>query len=162
MIEQTLVLLKPDCIMRGFMGEIISRFEKAGFKVTAMEMVWHDKEFFREHYHDVAERHSEEILKMNLDAMTTGPVVAMVLEGVNAVENVRKMVGPTEPRKAAPGTIRGDYSAYTYGLADERKIAVRNLLHASADKSDAEREVKLWFKSEEIHSYKTVHDLFVA
>lgn len=162
MIERTLVLLKPDCVMRGFMGELITRFERAGLKMIGMKMVWKDEKFFEKHYHDVEERHGREILEMNLRAMVTGPVLAMVIEGSNAIEGVRKMVGPTEPKKAAPGTIRGDYSHYTYQLADSNKIAIRNLIHASADAKDAELEINLWFKEEELHSYKTVHDVFVS
>ena len=89
------------------------------------------------------------------------PVVAMVIKGPHAIEIVRKMVGPTEPRKAAPGTIRGDYSHHTYALADAKKIALRNLIHASADEGDAKRELELWFTEEEMHTYKTVHDVVV-
>lgn len=159
--QKTLVLLKPDCVMRQFVGEIITRFEKAGYKIIAMKMVWYDNDFFEKHYHDVEERHSRKILEMNLKAMTTGPIIAMVIEGINAIESVRKMVGPTEPKKAAPGTIRGDYSHYTYKLADKKEIAVRNLIHASADKKDAKYEIDLWFDKKELHSYKTVHDAFV-
>jgi len=162
MIERTLVLLKPDCVMRCFMGEVLTRFERAGYKVVGMKMVWKDDKFLEKHYYDVEERHGREIMEMNLKAMTDGPVVAMVLEGPSAIEGIRKMVGPTEPRKAAPGTIRGDFSHYTYALADKKKVGVRNLVHASADAKDAKYEIALWFTEEEMHSYKTVHDVFVA
>ncbi len=159
MMERTLVVLKPDAVQRCFSGEIITRFERAGYKIVAMRMVWGDDEFFKKHYFDVEERHGKEILDGNLKAMTAGPVIAFVLEGVNAVEGVRKMVGPTEPKKAPPGTIRGDYTHYTYELADKNKIAVKNLVHASANPDEAKMEIDLWFKPEEIHGYKTVHEV---
>jgi len=162
MIERTLVVLKPDCVQRSFSGEIITRFEKAGYKIVGMKMVWKDADFFKKHYHDVEERHGTEILMGNVRAMIHGPVIAFVLEGVSAIESVRKMVGPTEPRQALPGTIRGDYSHYTYKLADTNKIAVKNLIHASANQEDADREIKLWFNADELHSYKTVHDIHVS
>jgi len=161
MIERTLVVFKPDCVQRGFCGEILARFEKAGYKIIGMKMLMGDDEFFKKHYFDVAERHSVEILMGNVKAMTHGPVLAFVLEGVEAIEGVRKMVGPTEPKQAAPGTIRGDYSHYTYKLADKNKIAVKNLIHASANKKDAEYEIKLWFSIEDLFKYKTVHEVHI-
>jgi nucleoside-diphosphate kinase len=88
-----------------------------------------------------------------------GPVVAFVLEGVNAIENVRKMVGGTEPKGASPGTIRGDFAHVSYEYADRKGIGVKNIIHASANSDDAEYEISLWFTPEEIHSYKTVHDM---
>tara|TARA_Y100000310_G_scaffold340855_1_gene438057 strand:+ start:2603 stop:3091 length:489 start_codon:yes stop_codon:yes gene_type:complete len=160
MIERTLVVLKPDCLQRGFCGEIITRFERVGFKIAGMKMIWPDQDFIKKHYYDVEERHGTEILMGNVKAMTESPVIAIVLEGVNAIENIRKMVGPTEPKKAAPGTIRGDYAHYTYGLADKKKIAVRNIVHASANTKDAELEIGLWFSIEDLHNYETVHEKF--
>lgn len=158
MIERTLVLLKPDCVQRGFMGEIISRFEKAGFKAIGMKMVWVDKEFSKQHYAE----HVEKPFYTGLESMITlGPVLALALEGVDAIENVRKMVGSTEPKGAAPGTIRGDYAHVSYGHADEKGIGVKNLIHASANPDDAKKEVALWFNEDELHSYKTVHDVHI-
>lgn len=156
MIERTLVLVKPDGVQRGLIGEIMQRFEKVGMKIIGMKMVWADKEFAKQHY----KAHVDKPFYPMLEAMITeGPVVAMVLEGVHAVEQVRKMVGGTEPKSAAPGTIRGDYAHVSYEHADKKKIAVKNLIHASGTKKESDAEIKLWFKKEEIHSYKTVHEV---
>lgn len=159
MIERTLVLLKPDTVERGLVGEIISRFEKVGVKIVGMKMVWVDSEFSRKHYAE----HVEKPFYKGLEAMITeGPVVAMVLEGVHAISLVRKMIGATEPKSAVPGTIRGDYAHVSYEYADERNIGVKNLIHASANKKDAEAEVGLWFDDKELLSYKTVHEKHVS
>ncbi len=161
-IERTLVLLKPDAVQRGVMGEIISRFERAGLKVVGMKMQWVDKEFAKQHYtEDIAIRRGEKVRELLLNFIVQGPVIAIVLEGVNAIENTRKMVGSTEPKAALPGTIRGDYSHMSYGHADAKGIAIANLIHASADAKDAAHEVPLWFSPKELHSYKTVHDVHV-
>lgn len=160
MIERSLILLKPDCVQRMFVGEIITRLERAGYKIVGLKMVWESKDFFEKHYHDVEERHGREILEGNLKVMTEGPVIALVMEGVNAILGIKKLVGPTEPKQAPPGTIRGDYSHYTYQVADRNKVAVRNIIHCSTSNEDAKREISLWFKPEEIHTYKTVHDVF--
>ncbi len=156
MIERTLILLKPDSVRRGLVGEILSRFERAGLKIVAMKMQWVDEEFAKKHYReeDIVPRRGEQVWRNLLSFITEGPVVAAVLEGVEAVEVVRKMCGSTEPKKAAPGTIRGDYSHHSFALSDEKGTAVRNVIHASSSKEDAELEVKVWFKPEEIHSYK--------
>jgi len=158
MIEQSLVLLKPDCVKRGLMGKIISRFEDAGFKIVGMKMVWIDKDFGKKHYFDLGERRGEKVLEVMLKFMTEGPVLAICVEGVSAVENVRKMVGGTEPKSALPGTIRGDYAHISFAYADTKEKAVPNLIHASGNKEEAEAEVKLWFNVEELHTYKTVHE----
>ena len=158
MIERTLVLIKPDGVQRAVMGRIISRFEDAGLKMVAMKMVWVNEEFSKKHYAE----HVEKPFYKGLESMITmGPVLAMVLEGVEAIALVRKMVGATEPKSSAPGTIRGDFAHVSYGYADEKGIGVKNLIHASADKKDAEIEVPLWFEDKEIHSYKTVHDAHI-
>jgi nucleoside-diphosphate kinase len=158
MIERTLVLLKPDAVQRGYMGEIITRFEKVGFKVVGMKMVWVDKEFSRKHY---AEHTEKPFYKGLEDVITMGPVVAMVIEGVEVIATVRKMVGATEPKSSAPGTIRGDYAHVSYGYADQKKMGIKNLIHASANVEDAAKEVPLWFTPKELHSYKTVHDVHI-
>jgi nucleoside-diphosphate kinase len=93
-----------------------------------------------------------------LKLITSGPVVAMALEGIGAIEIVRKMVGETEPKAAAPGTIRGDYAHVSFSYADNVGQAIRNIVHASGNKEDAKYEIPLWFKKDELHSYKTVHD----
>jgi nucleoside-diphosphate kinase len=156
MIQRTLVLLKPDAVTRCHMGEIISRFEKIGLKIVGMKMVWVDKEFSKVHYAE----HVEKPFYPGLESLITlGPVLAMVIEGVESIETVRKVVGATEPKSAAPGTIRGDFAHVSYGYADDQGIGIKNLIHASANKDDAKKEIALWFKDEELHSYKTVHDV---
>jgi nucleoside-diphosphate kinase len=155
MIEKTLVLVKPDGVQRGLIGEIIKRFENAGLKIAGMKMTWADKKFARQHY----KAHVGKKFYPGLEAMITeGPVVAMAIEGVHAVAQVRKMVGDTEPRGAAPGTIRGDFAHVSYDYADKKGIAIKNLIHASGSKEEADAELKLWFKKEELHSYRTVHE----
>jgi len=161
-VERTLVLLKPDCVMRQFMGDVITRFEHAGFKIVGMKMVWMNEENAKKHYtDDIEKRRGKEVRDKLLEDITSGPVVAIVIEGIDAIENIRKMAGTTEPKAAAPGTIRGDYAHISFSYADKAKIPARNIVHASSDKKDAEREIKVWFKDEEIHSYKTVHDCII-
>lgn len=159
MIEKTLVLLKPDTIERGLIGEIISRFEKVGLKIIGMKMVFADEKFAGKHYFDVKERVNEKVFNNNVKFLTEGPIIAMCLEGIHAIEIVRKMIGPTEPKSALPGTIRGDYAHVSYSHANNKNIVVKNLVHASSNKDDAKRELELWFKKEELHSYKTVHEI---
>lgn len=158
MIEQTLVLIKPDGVQRGLTGRIFQRFEEAGLKIVAMKMVWVDEKFSKVHYAE----HVEKAFYPGLEAMITmGPVIAFVLEGIESIALVRKMVGATEPKSSAPGTIRGDFAHVSYGYADMKGIGVKNLIHASATKEDADKEVPLWFEKTEIHSYSTVHDLHI-
>jgi nucleoside-diphosphate kinase len=159
MIERTLVLLKPDAVARGLIGRVIQRFEDAGLKIVGAKMVWMDKEFGKKHYFDVAERRGEKVLAALLEFMTVGPVMALVVEGVQAVDVVRKIVGGTEPKMALPGTIRGDFSHHSYEHTDGKGSAIRNLVHASGNSKEAEYELKLWFKENELHSYKTVHEI---
>lgn len=159
MMGRSLVLLKPDAVKRGLMGKIISRFEDAGYKMIGMKMVWIDEDFGKKHYFDLGERRGEKVLQSMLKFMTEGPVLAFVVEGVNAVENVRKMVGGTEPKSALPGTIRGDYAHISFAHADTQDKAVPNLVHASGNEEEAKSEISLWFKDEELHTYKTVHEM---
>ena len=159
MIERTFVLVKADGVQRCIVGEIISRFEKAGLKIVGMKMVWVDKNFAKEHYSE----HVDKPFYPGLESLITmGPVVAMVIEGVESVAQVRKMVGATEPKQAVPGTIRGDYAHVSYGHADKRGIAIKNIVHASDAVATAKKEIGLWFKEEEMHTYKTVHDMHVT
>ncbi len=160
MIERTLVLVKPDGVQRSLVGNIISRFENAGLKIVGMRMYWADKDFAKKHYtEDITIRRGEKVRTLLVDFLVEGPVIAMVLEGVNAIENVRKIVGATEPKAAQPGTIRGDFCHVSYSYADKKEAAVRNVIHASSDEKDAKTEVALWFKEDELHSYRTVHDI---
>lgn len=155
MIERTLVLLKPDAVQRGLMGEIIMRFERAGLKVVGCKLMWADKDFAKLHYAEhVAKPFYPGLEKM----ITMGPTLAICIEGIEAISIVRKMVGSTEPKGSPPGTIRGDYAHVSYGHADQMGIGIKNLIHASANAEDAKREVSLWFAGTELHTYKTVHD----
>lgn len=155
MIERTLVLLKPDAVQRGLMGEIIMRFERAGLKMVGCKLVWVDKDLAKQHYAE----HVAKAFYPGLEKMITmGPTLALCIEGIEAVGIVRKMVGSTEPKGSLPGTIRGDYAHVSYGYADQKGIGIKNLIHASANITDATREVALWFKGDELHTYKTVHD----
>lgn len=183
--EKTVVLVKPDGVKRGLVGEITSRFERAGLKIIAMKMVWVDKEFVKKHYPDdrtalvegigkktletyekygkdpneeLGTKDAIEIGKIvnswNIDFISSGPVVAILLQGAHAIENVRQMVGATLPVTAQPGTIRGDYSIDSPALANERKRTVKNLVHASGNIEEAQYEEQLWFHNEEIHEYR--------
>ncbi len=161
MIERTLVLLKPDAVKRGLMGRIISRFEDAGFKVVGSKMTWINEDLAYKHYEDIGEvikRRGEAVFQNVLKFMTSGPVMALCFEGVNCVENVRKIVGSTEPKGAAPGTIRGDFAHMSYGFSDQQGKAIENLIHASGNSDEAKQEIALWFTPQELHSYKTVHE----
>jgi len=159
-LERTLVLVKPDAVKRHLTGRILERFENAGLKIIAMKMVWADDAFAKKHYRedDIAKRHGENVWKNLLRFIVEGPVVAFVLEGNEAIEVVRKICGPTEPKSAQPGTIRGDFSHHSYVTADSDKKAIRNIVHSSANKDDAKTEIALWFSEKEIHSYKSVQD----
>lgn len=161
LIERTLIVLKPDCLQRGLAGEIISRFERVGLKIVAAKIVAPDNDFYHHHYENIGKmisRHSQKTFDITLEMMQRGPVLAMVLEGVEAIQVVRKMVGATEPKSAAPGTIRGDFAHISYGRADFKLKGVPNLLHASGDAADAEAEIAHWFKPEEIYDYKLSHE----
>jgi nucleoside-diphosphate kinase len=158
LIERTLVLIKPDGIKRCLVGRILQRFEDIGLKIVGAKMMWIDKQFAGTHYRDIGERHGPEILKISTDYITSGPVLALALEGVSVISVVRKIVGSTYPNEAPPGTIRGDFAHISKDYANAQKKFVSNLIHASADQKDAEHELKLWFKPEELHTYKTVHE----
>ena len=162
-METTLVLLKPDAVQRALTGEIITRFEKAGLKIVGFKMVQPDETHYHHHYETIskiASRRGEDVYKRNTASMMNGPVVAIALEGVDAVELVRKMVGDTEPKAAAPGTIRGDYAHMSIPHANEHNSGLPNLVHASGNSEEAEQEIKLWFKPTELFNYKTAHEHF--
>ncbi len=159
-MERTLVILKPDAVARGIAGEIITRFERAGLKIIAVKMVAPNEAHYHRHYEDIGQlisRRGEDVYRRNADFMESGPVVAMVLEGVQAVSVVRKMVGETEPHKAQPGTIRGDYAHMTIEHSNQRGSGLPNLVHASADAKEAKAEIEHWFQKSELHEYKTAH-----
>lgn len=161
-LERVLVLLKPDAVQRGLIGRIIQRFEDAGLKIIGMKMIWADEKLANDHYEDLGHRKGDHIKKQVVDFISlTGPVIAIVIEGVEAVDEVRMMVGTTEPRSANPGTIRGDFAHVSYNYSDRKKIGVKNLIHSSDSKEVAEKEISLWFSTNEIYSYKTVHDIHI-
>lgn len=138
--QRTLVLIKPDGVQRGLVGAIISRLEARGLKIVAMKMLQMDREIASQHY-DV--HRQRPFFQGLVEFITTSPIIAMVLEGSNAVELVRRTIGSTDPVQAEPGTIRGD-------LAVE---IGRNLIHGSDSLETAAKEISFFFKSEEIPGY---------
>ena len=155
MIQQTLVLVKPDGVVRGLIGETIKRFEQRGLKIVALKLTKINIDHAKQHYtEDVTKRRGKIIRNRLLDFLTEGPVVTMIIEGVDAIENVRKIAGDTESKSALPGTIRGDFSHISFSYADKKEIPVRNIIHASATEDDAKNEIALWFSIDEIFDYK--------
>jgi nucleoside-diphosphate kinase len=183
--ERTVVLIKPDGVMRGLIGKVLTRFEESGLKIVAMKMVWIDDEHAMKHYPDAREEllrgmgektlktyekygmDPEEDLgtkdplelgkmvnKWNIDFVTEGPVVAVLLEGVHAIDNVRMIAGNTLPVFAEPGTVRGDFSIDSPAVANSEKRAIRNIMHASGNAEEAKYEEELWFHKDEIYDYK--------
>jgi len=149
--ERSLLLIKPDAIQRGLVGEIVARFERKGFKIVGMKMIQMGKELAREHYAHLVDKPFYPDLER---FVTTHPLVAVVVEGKEAVEVVRLIVGPTNASKAPGGTIRGDLSNSTS----------RNVIHASDSKETADKEVRRFFKPAELFEYKFVnaHYLYAA
>lgn len=160
-IQKTLVVLKPDTIARSLIGQVVSRFERAGLQIVAMKMIKPSADFLHGHYEWIGKlgtRRWQNILDKVIQDMTKVPVVAMVIEWVDAVEYVRKIVGATEPKSAIPGTIRWDFAHMSYAYADNNPSAsVYNLVHASADSNEATQEVKHWFDSSEIFDYSPLN-----
>lgn len=141
--EQTLVLFKPDAVQRQLVGQLLARFEERGLKIVALKLVAVSQSLAKEHYAVHKER---PFFGSLISYITSSPVVALVLEGTNAVAVVRNMVGATDPLEAAPGTIRGDY-ALEIG---------RNLIHASDGVDTAKAEISLWFGDELIRYERQV------
>ena len=126
-VQRTLVLCKPDAVQRGIVGEILQRFERVGLKIVGIKMVSPDADLYEKHYEEIGKlisRRGEQTFRYNLNYMMTGPVIAICLEGIEAVELVRKIVGPTEPKSAPMGTIRGDFSHMSFGFSDAKGIGV--------------------------------------
>ena len=144
-IERTLVILKPDAIQRGIVGEILTRFEKRGFKVVGLKMMQVPRELAEKHY---LEHKDKPFYDELVEFITAGPVVVFVVEGKNAIANVRKMVGATNPEEASPGTIRHDYGLHIG----------KNIIHASDSKESAEREIDLFFNIDELIDYKRIDE----
>ena len=163
LIQRTLILFKPDAVQRGIVGEILTRFERVGLKIIGTKMIFPNKEHYHKHYEGIGKmvtRRGEKAFDMALEFMTQGPVIPMVLEGVESVELVRKLVGGTEPKAALPGTIRGDYSHMSFGYADEHNVGIPNLIHASGSVEEAKQEIEHWFADHEIYDYHSPREKF--
>lgn len=163
LIQRTLILFKPDAVQRGIVGEILTRFERVGLKIIGTKMIFPNKEHYHKHYEGIGKmvtRRGEKAFDMALEFMTQGPVIAMVLEGVESVELVRKLVGGTEPKTALPGTIRGDYSHMSFGYANEHNVGIPNLIHASGSVEEAKQEIEHWFADHEIYDYPSPREKF--
>lgn len=149
--------------MRGIVGEILTRFERVGLKIVGAKMLQPDYDHYFKHYEGIGTlktRKGDDIFAGTMASMQEGPVIALVLEGVDAIETVRKMVGGTEPKSAQPGTIRGDYAHVSYGAASSIGRAVANIIHASADAKEAKDEINHWFSDSELYDYESVHEHF--
>ena len=146
-MERSLILLKPDALDRGIVGQILSRFEKAGIKIVGLKMLVSEKDTALKHYtDDLAQRRGEKVRQIMVEMITSGPIVAMVVEGVEIVEVARKLVGETEPKKALPGTIRGDFSFDSQVFTSTQGgRALRNVVHVSGDTKEALTEIEFWF-----------------
>ena len=144
-MERTYLMVKPDGVQRGLCGEIVSRFEKKGLKLVAMKLMVIPKEVAENHY---GEHKGKPFFPSLISYITSGPVLAMVWEGEDAVSVCRNMMGKTNPKESAPGTIRGDYGMQV-GM---------NIIHGSDSVESAEREISIFFRPEELVSYdKTIH-----
>jgi nucleoside-diphosphate kinase len=158
--ERTLVILKPDAVVRGMAGRILQRFEDASLKIVGMKMRTMDAEFTRKHYFDLEERLGASVYNATAGFMQHGPVIAFVLEGEDAVATVRKLVGTTYPNEAQPGSIRGDFAHQSKAVATATGKPVANLVHASGNRDEAKYEVDLWFDESELFAYRTAADAF--
>lgn len=163
MKQQTLILIKPDGVQRGLIGEITTRFEKVGLKVIGAKMMRPSREHYHHHYEGISKmisRRGQQAFDVTLELMLQGPVLAMVLEGADAVLAVRKLVGATEPKEAMPGTIRGDYAHISFAYADSIGAPIPNLVHASGNEEEAKEEIAHWFSKDEIFDYQTTCEKF--
>lgn len=185
MKERTLVIIKPDGVQRSLVGEVVGRFEKVGLKIVGIKMMNANDKLIEEHYtldpewrritgeknikayEDKGMVHplkgeplkvTEIILSKLKKYLTSGPIIAIVLEGAHSVAVVRKIVGSTEPLMSDVGTIRGDFVLDSYKLADDGNRAVRNIVHASSSVKEAENEIKHWFKNDEIFDYTHINE----
>ena len=182
--ERTLVLLKPDAVARGLVGEITERFEKTGLKIVGMKMVHPTQKQAADHYagpeawiQGMGQKTLDSFEEFGMDVeevldtadpleigkmvhgwlvnyISSGPIVAMVLEGVHAIKAVRKMVGFTIPARAEPGTIRGDLTIDSNTVSSLERRATKNLIHASGNPEEAAQEIAFWFDPEELVAYK--------
>ena len=181
--QRSLVILKPDAIQRSLVGEVVERIERTGLKITALKMLVATREQVIEHYHKddawylkkgtmIADNrkanglavekepieYGRDIIEQNVKFITSGPVVALIVQGNEAPAVVKKITGGTEPSTSDVGTIRGDYTIDSYEHAGVSGRAVRNLLHCSENVEEAEREIGVWFTLKEIVDYKLVQE----
>ena len=182
--DRTLIVIKPDGIQRSLIGEIIKRYERVGLKLVGVKMVVPTEDFVEKHYtlnpewrritgekRIKAAREAGEVppsedplevtaivLNKLKKYLTSGPVIAMVWQGAHAVEVVRKITGGTEPKTSDIGTVRGDFVLDSYLMADQDDRSVRNLVHASGTKEEAEMEIKHWFEDSELVDYRLVQE----
>lgn len=181
--ERALVILKPDAVQRSLMGEIIGRFERVGLKFVAAKFLVPNEDQLKEHYDkddawctEKGERtikdlegaglpvekeaieYGRDIVRQIVKVMQESPVMAMVVEGNEACAVARKLAGATEPKTSDVGTIRGDFTIDSYGHAMHEGRSTRNLVHCSDVPEEAEREIKVWFKDEEIMDYVTAQE----
>lgn len=189
--QRALLIIKPDGVQRGIIGKVIGRFEAVGLKIIGLKFLWATKEQIIAHYPDteawlkkVGERTLTNYAKKGLDAkkvfktddaisigkivkgwlvdyLQESPIFLAVVEGYEAIEIVRKLSGNTIPVLAAAGTIRGDFSYDTIDLANEQGRPLRNIIHASDTVEDADIEIKVWFKNEELFDYKRADEKFM-
>jgi nucleoside-diphosphate kinase len=186
--ERSLVLVKPDGVQRGLIGESIKRYEQAGLKLIAIKMVIPTKKMSLDHYSVDPEwtfktgtkaieawkmkgltpptkdpiELAEAVRKQLVTFLSSGPVVAMIWQGMNAIGVIRKLTGGTEPLTSVPGTIRGDYTVDSYRAADVDKRAVRNIIHASGSIEEAEKEIPIWFDKKEAISYRLINEAIIC
>lgn len=178
LLEKTFIAVKHDGVQRGLVGEIIRRFEQRGLRLCAIKMVQADEDIAKKHYPLTEEwvkntaavtrkaweakgiklEESDEDICSRINSwligyLTEGPIVAMVWEGIHAIEVCRKLVGTASAKNADTGSIRGDFSIDSYELADKKQRCVRNIVHASGTPAEAENEINLWFTPEEIHDW---------
>lgn len=160
-MERTLIILKPDALQRGILGEVITRFERAGLKIIGCKMLKPDYDHYFHHYETISKmvsRRGQDAFDVTLEMMQRGPVIALVLEGIEAVSLVRKLVGTTEPKEAAPGTIRGDYAHISFAHANSHGQGIANIIHASGDAKEALEEIAHWFSESELFDYETANE----
>jgi nucleoside-diphosphate kinase len=181
--QQTFVIIKPDGVQRNLVGEIIGRFEKTGLKIVGMKMILADEARLTTHYGKSDEwceqkgqgivsklqekglpvekdaiEYGKDIIRALIKYMSCSPVIALVLEGNEAVSVIRKIAGSTEPKTSDVGTIRGDYAIDSYNIANVDGRAVRNIIHCTEFPHEAQGEIDIWFKPEELYSYRHVNE----
>lgn len=184
--ERTLVIIKPDGVQRSLIGEIIKRYERTGLKLLAIKMIIPTEEMGVKHYYEVGgdawveevgrkarasyekkglespyktnKENGEAVMRSNAKYLSSGPVVAMIWQGNQAVQLVRKITGGTEPLTSDVGTIRGDFTLDSYAIADTDGRSVRNLIHASGNTEEAEKEISIWFDKKELLKYNHLQE----